>query len=307
MATWTVDDLIADMKRKCNLPAGSNTKLNDTQIARIAFEVVIKEVDPILLTLQEEYDVVREDFTITSGDGTYRLPERCISGTLVQALIVSADGRPQPLTRVGGSDAWQFEGTGSTSALPGCYVLEGDLVRLLPTPSVSGLTLRLRYRRRPSSFVLTTACGVVSVVGGTTLTAPGGTFGASPTVDVVRAKPPVGVLVQSAATTYLANVFTFGAGVLTDAGVSVGDYVCAYDTTCVVPVPERFYMLLSDLAGAQLASEWGYADRAVELREQADAYVTRLKTSQSNRVAAQPLLAIQRGGVLRGAFGRRRG
>ena len=80
MAVWTVDQLLADMKRKANLPPGTNTKFSDTQILRIAYEALIAQVDPILVTLHEEYDIVREDITITANDGTYALPERAVSG-----------------------------------------------------------------------------------------------------------------------------------------------------------------------------------------------------------------------------------
>lgn len=301
----TVDALLAAMKRKSNLPLGTSAKFSDTQILAIAYEVLIKQVDPILLTLQEEYGVVREEFAITALDGTYRLPERCISGTITQALILDTNGDPFPLTRIGPSESWRYEGPSARAATPGAFTLEGDTIRLLPVPTASGLTLRLRYRLRPSALVLTTACGLVTSVVGQVVNATGGTFGASPTVDVVRAKPPSGLLVQQQATTYLAGAFTFGAGVdLT--GITAGDYVCAYDTTCIVPLPERFIMLFVDLATAQLQEEWGKRDDAATTRAGVDTYLTRLQTAQSNRVGAQPTLVIQRGGALRGGFGFRR-
>jgi hypothetical protein len=298
---WTTDQLLADMKRKANLPAGSNVKFTDAQILRIAFEVLLSQVDPTLLLLHEEYDTVREDFAITSNDGTYRLPERCISGTVRQVLLVQSDGRPYPLARIGPSDAWQYEGTGVTASQPAGYVLEGDVVRLLPVPSSSGLTLRFVYRRRPASFVLTTACALVGTVGATTLVTTGGTWSASQSVDVVRARPPLGVLVQGATATYLAGTFTFDAGVLDD--VQVGDYVCAADTTCVVPLPERFYVLLLDLATAQLCQEWGNVEDADRLRATVDAYVDTLKLAQSNRASAQPQLAVGTSTLRGGRFG----
>jgi hypothetical protein len=301
---WTVDQLLADVKRKANLPPGPNAKLSDVEMLRIADEVILTQLDPILLTLQEEYDVAREDFTVTPGDSTYRLPERAVSGTIIQALLVNANGEPQPLERIGGSEAWRFEGATRTATYPSVYAIEGNTLRLLPTPSVTGLSLRLRYRRRPAELVLTTTCGLVSIVGATTVTAPGGSFGVAPIVDIVRSKPPVGPIVQGAAATYAANVFTFGAGVLTDAGVSVGDYVCAYDTTCIVPLPERFSKLAIGLVAAAVLVEWGDLTGAAAIEAAMETYVTRLTTAQSNRAAAQPLSATQAGeGLLSGFFG----
>jgi hypothetical protein len=301
---WIVDQLLADVKRKANLPPGANAKLTDVELLRIADEAILTQLDPILLTLQEEYDVTREDFTIAAGDSTYRLPERAVSGTIVQALLVNADGIPVPLERIGGSETWQYEGAQRTATYPSVYAIEGNVIRLLPTPSVSGLSLRVRYRRRPSELVLTTACGLVSIVGATTVTAPGGAFGANVIVDIVRSKPPVGPLVQGAAATYAANVFTFGAGVLPDAGVTAGDYVCAYDTTCVVPLPERFAKLAIGIIAAAVLVEWGNVNGAAVIAEAMDAYVSRLITAQSNRAAAQPLMATQADeGLLSGFFG----
>ena len=65
-------------------------------------------------------------------------------------------------------------------------------------------------------------------------------------------------------------------------------------------------MLFVDLATAQLQEEWGKRDDAMVTRAGVDTYLTRLQTAQSNRVGAQPMLVIQRGGALRGGFGFRR-
>lgn len=302
----TVDQFLADAKRKANIPAGANVKFDTTTMLRIADEVILTQVDPILLTLQEEYDVTREDFALVAGDDSYLLPERAVSGTIIQALVVDAQGRATPLVRIGGSEMWQYEGNDVTASVPSVYAIEGSHVRVLPKTTGSGWSLRLRYRRRPSELVLTTACGLVSGVVGQAVTAPGGTFAASPSVDIVRANAPSAVIVQQKTAAYLVNVFTFAASVDVT-GVSVGDYVCAQDTTCVTPLPERFVGLAKWLVAAQLAQEWGSVAIAASLRETADAFVTRLETAQSNRASAQPLMAINGDGGLFGGFmGRRR-
>jgi len=301
---WTADELLADMKRKSNLPTGTNAKFSDPQMLKIAYEVLLSRVDPILTNLREEYGIMREDFAVTSADGTYKLPERAVSGTIRQVLVVMPNGRPYPIERLAEANAWQYEGTGVTASEPSFFALEDDTLRLLPVPSTSGLTLRIAYRRRPSVLVKVNTCAIVTVVGATTLTTTGGTWAASQVVDVVRAKPPFGIPVQAATATQAAGVFTFAAGLL--GKVSVGDYVCLQDTTCVVPVPERFNVLLTHLASAELLEEWGDGDGAATIRDAVDEYVSGLVAAQSNRVEASPQLVIQGGSSLRGAFGRRR-
>ncbi len=297
----TVDQFLADVKRKANLPAGANVKFDTPTLLRIADDVILTQVDPILLTLQEEYDVTREDFALVAGDDSYLLPERAVSGTIIQALVVDPLGRATPLVRIGGSEMWQYEGSQVTASVPTVFAIEGSHVRVLPKTTGSGWSLRLRYRRRPSALVLTSACGLVSLVAGQDVTAAGGTFSATPAVDIVRARAPAAVLVQQKTTTYLANVFTFASGVdLT--GVSVGDYVCAQDTTCVIPLPERFVGLALSMVAAQVAEEWGNAAIAASIRETVDGWVTRMETAQSNRASAQPLMAINGDGGLFGGF-----
>lgn len=287
------------MKRKVNLPTTTNAKFSDTEILAMAYEALISQIDPILDNLHEAYDAVTLDTSITVGDGTYLLPERAVSGTLDQVVLFNNSKPVLELTRIPPTELWRYEGVTGT---PQAFAIEGNNIRLVPTPSVSGQTFRVLYRRRPASFVLTTACALVSAVGATTLTTTGGSWSASQVVDVVRTKTPLGLSVQSKTATYAAGTFTFAAGLLAD--VSVGDYVCLEDSTCVIPLPERFYMLFLDVASAQLAEEWGYGDVAERLMTKADAYVLSLKTAQANRVKNQPMLAV--GGnasSLQGAFG----
>lgn len=305
--SWTADQLLADVKRKANLPPGTNAKLSDAQMLRIADEVILTQVDPALTTLQEEYDVTSVDIALAPNIGTYALPGRAVSGTIVQVLMLDQAQRPTPLERIGGSELWRFEGPTALAQQPVAYALVGSTIRALPTPTASGYGLRVRYRRRPSDLVLTTQCARVTGMTSTTLVTTGGTWGATAFVDVVRATPPVDVLVQGVTASQAGGTFTFGAGVLDNAGVAIGDYVCVAGTSCVVPLPERFSRLAVGLVAAQVLDEWGATDDATSIRATISTYVDTLLTAQSNRAAAQPLMSINGGdGLLGGMFGWRR-
>jgi hypothetical protein len=298
MPSWTVDTFLAAMKRKANLPPNANAKFTDTQILAMAYEALIKQLDPMLAGLHEAYDTTSIDTAISVGEGAYLLPERAVSGTIHQ-VVLFYNGKPVcELPRLMPENLWPFEGQTGT---PQAFALDGDVLRLVPTPSVQGQTFRVLYRRRPAQLVLTAACALVTTVNPTTLVTTGGSWSASQVVDVARAKPPLTLTVQSKTATYAAGTFTFGSGLL--GKVSVGDYVCLEDTTCIVPLPERFYMLFLDVATAQLSSEWGNTADAERFMIAAEEYVSTLRTAQANRVKHQPQLAIGGGSVLQGAFG----
>lgn len=305
---WTVDELVAAMKRKTNLPPNANAKFDDPALRTIAYEALITRVDPVLTNLREEYGVAREDFAITAGLATYVLPRRAVSGTIRQVLYVSATGESVPLERISEAESWRYEGSTATAGVPAGYTIEDATIRLLPTPSDASYSLRIKYRRRPASLVAVAACALVTGGNGTTtLVTTGGSWSASQDVDVVRARPPFGTLLVQTPTNFAGGTFTFAGGVLPGKGIVAGDYVCQPDTTCVVPVPERFHTLLLDYASAQLSAEWGDTAYATTLWAATDAYVARLELAQSNRAEAQPQIVFQRDGALRGGFGFGRG
>jgi hypothetical protein len=305
---WTVDELLAAMKRKSNLPTGTNAKFTDTEILSMAHSVLITQVDPILTNLREEYGVTREDFALTAGDGTVVLPERAISGTIRQVLLVRPDGTSYPLERVAEADTWQFERPGQSGLTPVAYALEDDVLRLLPAPADATYSVRIKYRRRPSRFVLSATCHQLTFLPVGLVVTTSGPATTSGDKDLVRARPPFGVPVQGVNATAAGSgtvTFTFDAAATAGlADARVGDWICVKDTTCVLPVPERFQELLLDLATAELLLEWGDRASAQDIRETVSTYVDSLAAAQSNRAEAQPQIVFQGASALRGGFGR---
>jgi hypothetical protein len=304
---WTTDDLLAAIKRKANLPSGANAKFSDANLLDFAYQAMIVRVDPILTNLREEYGVARVDLPVTPSVATYVLPERAVSGTIRQVLCVPPGGTPYPLPRIAEAEAWKYEYAAGAS-LPSGFAIEDDTIRLLPTPTTAGVTLRVSYRRRPSRLVLVSSCAVITSwdAGTFVVYATGGTWAPGPAsniIDVVRARPPFGVLAESISTAYSFASFQGAFGASFFDRVAVGDYVCHENTTCVVPVPERYQTLLLDYAAAEILSAWGDRDGAAIVWAAADRYVDALNAAQSNRVETSPQIVIQRANSLRGAFG----
>jgi hypothetical protein len=304
---WTTDELLAAIKRKANLPTGTSAKFSDANLFDFAYQAMIVRVDPILTNLREEYGVARVEVPVTPSVATYVLPERAISGTIRQVLCVPPGGTPYPLPRIAEADAWKYENA-SGASLPSGFAIEDDTIRLLPTPTTAGVTLRVSYRRRPSRLVPVSACATVTGWNAGTLvvSATGGTWAPGPAsniIDVVRARPPFGVLAESISTAYAAGTFQGPFVAPFFDRIAVGDYVCLEGTTCVVPVPERYQTLLLDYATADTLAAWGDREGASILLDSADQYVAALNAAQSNRVETSPQIVIQRGSALRGAFG----
>jgi hypothetical protein len=109
------------------------------------------------------------------------------------------------------------------------------------------------------------------------------------------------VLVQGAATTYLTNVFTFGAGVITSAGIVAGDYVAAAGYTCVPPLPDVLHPALVDYTAAAYLGDVGYTQRRDMVREDMEMYLPGVLQELAIRVSDDPPFAFNRESPLRSA------
>lgn len=304
---WTTDSFVAAVKRKAYAPA-KNWPFTDAMVLDIAWEETMKRIVPEVRAVRENYWTTTLDIPLVAlSTGAYptyvRVPTRAAASSATSVWVVLTDGSLSRLTRVPAAERQLFATlTSNGNSGPSAYSLEGDKMYLYPPTSAPGLTVRVEYDRRPSRYVLTADCGVVSSVTDTTVTAPGGTFSASTTVDVVQANPPCDILIDSAAASYALNIFTFTSASTVGAGIALGDYVCPYGYTCVLPLPDVLHLALIDLTVAVIKSESKDYDRALSLREEVASYMPGLVQSLAVRVAADPLVAFNRQSPLRTGF-----
>lgn len=304
---WTTDSLVAAVKRKCFAPA-KNWPFTDAMVMDIAWEETIKRLVPAVRTVRENYWTTTLDIPLTIlSTGAYpsyvRIPTRAAASTATSVWVVLTDGSLSRLTRIAAAERQLFTNmTPTGNSAPNAYSLEGDKLHLYPPVNQSGLTIRIEYDRRPSRYVAVADCGVISSITDTTVVAPGGSFTSPTTVDVVQANPPCDILMDSAACTYAVTTFTFTSDTTVGKGVQVGDYVCAYGYTCVLPLPDVLHLALIDLTAAVIKSESKDFDRAASLRAEVEEYMPGLLQTLAVRVSADPMPAFNRQSPLRTGF-----
>ncbi len=306
---WTTDSLVTAVKRKAFAPS-TRWPFTDQQVLDIAWEEMMKRVVPAVRSIRENYWTTTLNTTLAVDSlGAYptfvRVPTRASASTATSVWIVRTNGALVRLTRISAVERMTLDTlTPSGQGGPSVYALEGDKLYLYPPINQAGLVLRVQYDRRPALLIPTTSAGLITVVVASAITAPGGTFAASPTIDVVQANPPCDILLDSIASTYLANVFTLATNATVGKGIAVGDYVCPYGYTCVLPLPDALHVALIDLTVAACKSEQRDYARAEAIRGEVDSYMPALLQTLAVRVSADPQVVYDRDSPL--SMGRRR-
>ena len=242
---FTTTGLLASLKRRGMLNSNSDA-LDDTDYLAVATEELQSYVMPWLISLREEHGVADYDVTLVSGTAAYRVPPRAC-GDALRSVLVAVSGSTDyvPLDRIDPQDAAWY---GSTGGVVGYYFQDTDLV-VVPTPAAAG-SLRLKYHKRPSKLVATSAVATISSISGsrlvitTTSTIPSTITASSIVVDVVDNVPGFKTLAMDYVTTATTSGTTITLTTALPSSVAAGDYVCLAGEAPVAQIPVETHPLL---------------------------------------------------------------
>lgn len=193
--------------------------------------------------------------TLTANRNTYRIPDRALASAVDEVVLIDASGNQTQLDYIDRADAWQF---GSSTGVPSCFAIMGDVMFLYPTPSSASYSLAMRYVRRPSKLALVSSCVALTGVGASTLSGTIPSSWTSPTtIDVVESTNNVESLEDDIAVTFTGSTITRASGTNTTSGayaIEAGDYACLAGTSCVVQVPDVAIPYLVALASRDALS-----------------------------------------------------
>lgn len=269
VAAVTSDALLARVKTRAQVP-DADGRLGPTTAAVDASLFAI--IDDLLLTSlgRSVYDaddgrwiVAAPDMSVASGQATYRIPDRAWAGDLDTVHLVDANGNEIPLHYVDRSEIWMWDQAGLW-ANPR-YTIMDNLIRLLPSPTDSAYSLRVRYVRRPSRLVAVSACTLLTAASATTLSGTIPSAWSSPeTIDIIEGTHGTASLEDDVATTHTGSIITrTSSGSFATSGASVpaaGDYACLAGTTCVVQCPDVAIGYLVARASAEVCDALGDAE-----------------------------------------------
>lgn len=226
-------ELITALKLHGSFPT-SNDLFSDEDFLSLYNHQMMAEITPLLLGLNEEYFLQSKTFDITQGS-LYRIPTRAIGSNIRTLFTVNAQGDKSSISRL-------FEEDRPNSAT-GYYVVRNSIE--LSNDFTSG-TLEMKYFGRPSTLVLTTACGSVSAIDTTAktveVTSAPTTFTTGAKVDFVQSKNPFDLLGMDYELTGVSGT-TLNFAALPE-GLEIGDWVCLATESPVPMIPAELHPLL---------------------------------------------------------------
>lgn len=242
----TTDFLVKSVRRRPLAPkVGSFV---DDDVVTLLNEELQSFILPVLLTVNGEYLVHNLDTIVTAGTSTYEIPARAVGGKL-RDVSWKYDNRYVSLQQTEPERKHTF----SESGCPEAYYMEGNRIVLCPNPDTNG-TARFSYYRRPNELVMTADCGKVATVsvGATTtsITVAGASYTkfANQKCDVVRGTGQFSWLAYETTPTSIGSTLIFQNSALPT--VSVGDYVCLSETSCVPQIPQEMFAALCQRVSA---------------------------------------------------------
>jgi hypothetical protein len=284
------------------IPGTSEETLSDTDLLAFADDEMQSYIVPLIMSANEEFFVTTKDISVVSGTASYNIPERAIGGRLRSVQMSDGNGGFYDLTRIEPESEDEYTADGGEVA---GYVVRGNKIVLIPTPT-SSETMRLAYYRRPSRLVALTAVGVLNAApaASTSLTLSAtkpSTFVSGEDVDVVSATAHFDSLSDS-------NELTAASGtsltLTTAITASVGDYVCLAGESPIPQIPVELVPLLSQRIVVRACEAMGQPQKAGMAEATSERMRREAMTLLSPRVkgAARPI--INRNGP---GFGSKRG
>jgi hypothetical protein len=247
-------------------------------------------------------------FTTTPGNNRYRIPPRAVVGGLEAISINSVTNSAfYEIPEVPVNDMVTFEGTPGRLGQPVVYVVIGDVIELIPTPSTV-FQIKMTYYVRPSQLVpqqsnSLSPFGILGLITAVNPTARTVTIAQIPydqnTVNVLANNVQCDIvhpdgwhelsLVDSRATFTGGGPFTVTMGGTDDMSqVAVGDFLRAADQTDWPCLPDDFHRTLADVTAVKMLIELHLSEKAGLLATNAGNDVARFRNLLYPRVKSAP-------------------
>ena len=261
---YTSDDLISAVKRYANVPTAQTT-FQPTDFLALADDSIKAKLVPLIIKHCEEFYVRPYDYSVLANTSTYAIPTRAVNMMLRAVQLVDSTNANVliNLDRLNIEDLYMSMSGSRVRMQKNGFYLEGNNVVLFPIPLQVGGTLRLKYFIRPSQLVPLSSCAqILSINTGTntiTCVALPSTWSTANTFDLVKANPGFEcTAIDQLATTVTGATITFTTTLPTN--VSVGDYICLANQSCIVQVPPELQPLLFQYVVIRVLSAQGDAN-----------------------------------------------
>jgi len=278
-------------------------RFSNNDLLALANEEQQSMIVPMIVALREEFFVFRETLTINAGDPGFRIPERAIGRTLreIQYRNLAGGNLVYDLPRISIEDSFRFTNLGQGT--PNGFMVEGDTIRLLPTPSSNGEAV-LYTLRKPSNLVQDSRTAKVTAVGTNTITltkVPSNlTIGSK--IDVTDNKPSYPLVYKDLTITNITGLVLTVSGFTGTAlsGVDVDDVVSTALETSIVQLPDEAAIVLIHATAVRVLEALSIPDQMKIAEEKLQQKMRACREILSPRVEGSVPKVIQRDGLLRG-------
>jgi hypothetical protein len=249
MTAFDTSEFLEKVKIKGSIPEG---RYEDQEILNIAYDVLLSQMVPLILSLKEEYYVTSNSQSITANTKNYLIPDRAY-GLQLREVKKLAGTQVVDLVRLDPSEIL-------TTAVgsPDSFYLQGDEVILYPTPSTSVDSLLLTYFITPSKPVLTTDVAQITAIASGVVTASiPSTFTTALAYDFVSKRNGHKCLaLDLSASAVTSSSITFNTSDI-PSQLTVGDYVCLSKESPFLQVPDAGFGLMVQLTANEVLEDMG--------------------------------------------------
>ena len=278
-------------------------RFSQSDILALANEEQQSMIVPMIVALREEFFVFRETLSIAAGTASFRIPERAIGRTLREIQYRNETGGTlvYDLPRISIEDSYRFTNLGSGT--PNGFMIEGDSIRLLPTPSSNGEAV-LYTLRRPSDLVLNTRTATVTAVGANTITLSKvpSNFTIGSKIDITDSIPSFPLIYKDLTITNITGLVLTVSGFTGAAlaSVDVNDVVSTALETSIIQMPNEASIVLVHATAVRVLEALSIPDQMKIAEEKLQQKIRACREILSPRVEGSTPKVIQRDGLLRG-------
>lgn len=264
---YTVDGstlaMVNSVYRRILSPNSQNT-IQPADIIAFLDEEMRTTIDPLILAAQEEFFVQNIDQPVIQNQYNYTIPKRAAFATWRDVVFVDNNNNELNMSMLSPE---YLKVTYPAGGQPPLYVfgfiLQNDQIILYPNTSgtPTQYRLRMKIKRRPNNLTETSNCGQITAINTSThvvtLANVPSDWLATDTFDIIPNSPQFtsrqddqtvslisgnSLTFTSPGTNY--SVFPAAAYPALPVGLSVGDWVCPSQMSCIPQVPYDMFPLL---------------------------------------------------------------
>jgi hypothetical protein len=299
--TVTGDAFRVGLKQRITVPA-NQVLLDNNGMLRMAHAVMRDKLVPLMLSVNQNFFVIKDEVTTVEDQEAYPIPYRSIGRTL-RDLKIKQSGTEgygdRDMSLIALEDAHMFPQTG----VPGGFYFMGDKYVVVPRPVSDDWVLVQYYDLQPSKIVQTTDAALVQSVSSNVVTCVNvpTTMTTGIYVDFVKGRQGCATVGMDAVITNVSGTqITFASADDVPDGIGIGDYIALAQESPVLQIPDEAAPLLETLTAERICYAIGDFDGATKLKADAAEESENLMKLIEPRVEGAQTKIVNRRGLLRG-------